>query len=236
MKKFLFLSFIGEYGTCQTSPLSNVSLASTNLPSYAGPQFTFSRGSNVPSGKPPAPNSSCNSGRNATSENSSDVLYVTFNFPLPFLVVTTTTPFIACEPYKAADADPFNTVILAISSGLILSIAFLGEIAPSITINASLFPKIDLEPLKVIFVLGLTPLLFTFNCKPETLPVKEEAALTDLVLVNCSPLTLTTEEVISLGFLLIPIAVTITSSKILASSSKVVLMLLELPTVLLIVL
>ena len=52
-------------------------------------------------------------------EKPTEASYVTFAFPLlPCLVVISTTPFAAREPYKAAAAASFNTSIERISAGL----------------------------------------------------------------------------------------------------------------------
>src|SRR5690606_13155880 len=106
----------------------------------------------------------------------------------PDLVVIKITPLPALDPYKAAAEAPFNTDMLAISSGLIspkplpisnegfqkslfdapvkLSIG-----TPSITIKGWLSTVSELNPRNTIFEELAGPPLPLTTCRPATLPV-----------------------------------------------------------------
>ena len=104
------------------------------------------------------------------------------------------------------------------SFGLMRSRTPLEDGKPSITISASLFPNNDLLPLNTTLVLGFTPLLVTFTCKPDTLPASAVATFTAFVFVKSSLLMFSVEYASSFGLLLIPKAVTTTPSRTTESS------------------
>src|SRR5690606_9834126 len=147
------------------------------------------------------------------------------------------TPLSALEPYKADAAPPFNTDILSMSSGfrspspfpisaegfqksLLLAPTKFSIGTPSTTIRGWLSPVKDVNPLNTIFEEEAGPLEPLTTCKPATLPVKALAMLFSLASVNASPLMSWKENPRDFFSLFIPIAVTTTSSILLASCSN----------------
>ncbi len=154
-------------------------------------------------------------------------------------------PLPALDPYNADAAPLFRTDILSMSSGLIspnplpISVPgfqkslftlpfpplapkklFIGT--PSTIIKGWLSPVKELLPRRVIFVEDAGPLEPLITCKPETLPTRAFATLVSFASVSCSDLTSWNEYPRDLRSLLIPIAVTTTSSMLLASSCKLI--------------
>src|SRR5512139_1554892 len=74
----------------------------------------------------------------------------------PLFVVTMTAPLPAFDPYNAAEVAPLRTLMSAISLGFRSSNAAIDEMAPSIMMSAWFPADIDLKPLKIIWVDGLT--------------------------------------------------------------------------------
>ena len=99
-------------------------------------------------------------------------------FTTPLLVLTTSTPFLASGPYKAAAEAPLSTVTLAISFGLIEDRYPRSAGTPSSTNKGLLLPVKERIPLKLIFTSSNTPLFTEVIFKPETLPCKPLATFT----------------------------------------------------------
>src|SRR6186713_109039 len=111
----------------------------------------------------------------------------TTGFPfLPRLVVITTTPFAALEPYSEEAAASFKIVMVSISAGFSVFIMLLEPIneplrlpwspeimgTPSITYNGSLLAL--MEPTPLMRMLGVAPAspLEEVTCTPAALPTR----------------------------------------------------------------
>jgi len=125
---------------------------------------------------------------------------------LPVFVVIKITPLPARDPYKAAAEAPFNTDMLAISSGLIsesplpisadgfqksllLAPVKLSIGIPSTTINGWFKPVTELLPRNCIFEEEPGPLLERIICKPETFPDNAFVTFVSRALTRSSPLS-----------------------------------------------
>src|SRR5258708_10507714 len=138
------------------------------------------------------------------------------------------TPVEALDPYRAADALPFRTVMLSISSGLMLlgpprnacpppplGVAELMAVVlmgiPSTTQRGWLLPEMEAIPRRVTLLDPATPLEVLLASRPATLPERAFSRLTALISFTLLPATFSTRYPRFFTFLLIFKAVTTTS-------------------------
>src|SRR5690625_1935275 len=110
-------------------------------------------------------------------------------------------PFAPRDPYNAAAPAPFNTEILAISSGLISDRAspisrpphwppppkLLSTGTPSTTNKGRLFPKREEIPLRTTLEEPSNPVAAFEICRPATFPVREFTKLFCFTLFSSAP-------------------------------------------------
>ena len=141
---------------------------------------------------------------------------------LPDLVVIKITPFAPWDPYIAAAEASFRTSIDSISEAFNwFRLVRDPNGIPSRTTNGSLDPVKELAPLSLTLIPPSGSSVFFTILKPVLLPCKRSPTLFTGMVSICSVLIVDTEPVRSL-FFTDPYPIITTSSKLAASSKRVI--------------